>query len=115
MIGKCCGCKIEIEIIGSTRFCADCKKIKNTAKWKLWNDKRPSVDKTEYKCTMCKNVFYSKSKRKYQICNDSKCRGHFYNLRHRIVTLKQNMESIQETLTAKETEYKSFLIVEIEN
>ena len=30
MIGKCCSCKIEIEIIGSTRFCADCKKIKNS-------------------------------------------------------------------------------------
>ena len=115
MIGKCCECKIEIEIIGSTRFCADCKKIKNSAKWKLWNDSRPSVDKTEYKCTMCKKIFYSKSKRKYQICNDSKCRSYFYNLRHRIISLKQKKKNIQDDIITKETEYKSFLIKGIEN
>jgi len=109
MIGKCITCKSEIEIIGGRRYCTPCRKVKNSAKWKIYNEQRPAAGKSQYVCAICNGMFYAQSKRKHNICHKVKCQNYFYSLgrkiqvlqkrivtaHHRLVTAKNEFEKIQ--------------------
>mgnify|MGYP006427988635 FL=1 len=107
MIGKCVMCKTDIEILGTRRFCGPCKSTRNSEKWKIWNDKRPGVDKVQYHCNICKELFFSKAKRKHIICHKNKCQNHFHNLSRQIKSIRQQIKNSQEKLVLAETEYES--------
>jgi len=106
MIGLCITCKTEIEILGTKRFCGPCKKERNSTKWKIWNDQRPGINKTKYECHICKNLFFSKAKRKHQICHKVKCQNYYYNLSRQMKVLRQRIEKAQKKLVATQTEYQ---------
>lgn len=109
MIGKCITCKIEIEIIGGTRYCEPCKKVKNSTRWKIYNEQRSDTDKTKYHCSICRKSFFAQAKRKHNICNKIKCHNHFYSLRKLVQVLPQRIITAQHKLVAAKSELQIIL------
>jgi len=109
MIGKCITCKSEIEIIGGRRYCEQCRKVKNSANWKIFNEQRSGISKTQYNCAICDGLFYARAKRKYDICHKVKCQNYFYSLGRKIKVLQERIEKAQHKLVASEIRFQTIV------